>query len=146
MKPIIPRQKPSSPPGILRTFLSLLLRGKLADGTRVREFEQAFADYLGLPHAIALSSARSGLYLTLKHFGIGIGDEVILPSLTAPIVPAVVIAAGARPVFVDSDPDTYLMSAAAVEAALRARFTPAMQRDKPVRVWISQTYRFKLAG
>ena len=38
-----------------------------------------------------------------------------------------------------------MLDAAAIEAALRARFTPAMQRDKSVRVWVSQTYRFRLA-
>ncbi|MBN1915727.1 aminotransferase class I/II-fold pyridoxal phosphate-dependent enzyme [Candidatus Dojkabacteria bacterium] len=67
----------------------------------VKEFEGAVQDYLGLKNAIAVDSARSAFYLTLKALGIGFGDEVLLPSFTCVVIVNPVLWVGAKPVFVD---------------------------------------------
>ena len=56
--------------------------GWIAQGPRVREFEEAFAAAIGAPHAVAVSSCTAALHLALIAAGIGPGDEVIVPSLS----------------------------------------------------------------
>lgn len=71
------------------------------------KFEKAFANYIGVKTAIATSSARVGLYLILKNLGLNKGSHVILPCFTYPAVPAVIKAAGFKPIFVDIVSETY---------------------------------------
>lgn len=73
----------------------------LTMGDVTRGFEEAFADYVGVQHAVAVSSATAGLHLTNLALGIGPGDEVIVPSLTFVATANAVRYTGARPVFVD---------------------------------------------
>ena len=101
--------------------MALLLKGELIRGAQPEEFERLFKEYLGVKHAICVSSARMGLYLILKTWGIGAGDEVIVPSLTCPIVPGVVTAVGAVPIFADSDPETFNMSFSEIEKKIGPR-------------------------
>lgn len=123
---IIPRQIPHAPAGSLKIFFRLLLSGRLVEGDACRRFEDEFAGYLGMPHAVALSSGRVGLYLLLREMGVGPGDEVLVPSLTCPVVPSVICAAGAVPVFIDSDPGTFTMDPAALERAAGPRTKAAV--------------------
>src|SRR5204863_4142711 len=75
-------------------------------GPECRAFEQEFARYLGVKHAVLTSSATAALWLALEAFGVKSSDEVLVPSHTAfPTVEAICFA-GAVPVFVDVD-DTY---------------------------------------
>jgi dTDP-4-amino-4,6-dideoxygalactose transaminase len=62
--------------------VGVLRSGWLSTGPRVQRFEQAFADYAGSPHAIALNSCTAGLHLSLVVAGIGPGDEVVTTPLT----------------------------------------------------------------
>jgi perosamine synthetase len=71
-----------------------------------REFEQAFSKRFSTP-CIATSSGTGALHLALLSLGIGRGDEVIVPDLTFGATASVVLAVGARPVFVDIDPETF---------------------------------------
>jgi UDP-4-amino-4-deoxy-L-arabinose-oxoglutarate aminotransferase len=87
----------------------------LTTGPRAREFEQRFAAYQGAPHCIGLSSCTAGLYLTLKAWGIGPGDRVIVPAMTFVASANVVIHAGADVVFCDVDARTGLLDPAAAE-------------------------------
>ncbi len=75
--------------------------GWVAQGPRVAEFEAAFADAIGIPHAVAVSSCTTALHLALVTAGIGPGDEVIVPSLSFIATANVVRYVGARPVFAD---------------------------------------------
>lgn len=84
-------------------------------------FEKAFADHLGVRHAIALPSCTSAIHLSLAALGIGPGDEVIVPELTWIATSAPVAYVGATPVFADVDPDTWCLSAGAFEAAITPR-------------------------
>jgi perosamine synthetase len=86
-----------------------------------RRFEQAFAQHLGVPHAVALPSCTSAIHLALLALGVGPGDEVIVPELTWIATAAPVSYVGASPVFADVDAETWCLSAAGFEAAITPR-------------------------
>jgi dTDP-4-amino-4,6-dideoxygalactose transaminase len=88
-------------------------------GPMVDAFEREFADLVGLPHAVALSSGTAAMHLGLRILGAGSGDEVWAPSLTfiGSIGPAVQL--GAAPVFLDVDPESWTLDAGLVEEELR---------------------------
>ncbi len=90
-------------------------------GPRVAEFEQAFADYLGLPHVIGVSSCSTAMVLALHAFGIGPGDEVVTTPMTFVATPNAALQVGATPVFADVDPNTGLLDPDRVEAAITPR-------------------------
>ena len=73
-------------------------------GTFVRRFEQSFADYIGVRHAIAVPHCTSALHLALLALGIGKGDEVIVPECSRIASAATFV--GTQPVFADIDPTT----------------------------------------
>jgi perosamine synthetase len=81
-------------------------------------FERTFASYVGVAHAMALPSCTSGLHLALAAFGIGPGDEVIVPEVTWIATAAPISYVGASPVFVDVDPVTWCICPASLEAAI----------------------------
>jgi perosamine synthetase len=90
-------------------------------GEYIDRFEQAFAEYCGVRHAIAVSSGTGGLHLAVHGLGIGRGDEVIMPDLTFAATAHTVLQTGAEPVLVDVEADTFCMNAAAVERAISPR-------------------------
>jgi len=81
--------------------------GWLTQGPKVAEFERAFALRHGVKHAIAVTSATTGLHLALAALGIGPGDEVIVPAFTWIATANVVVYCGATPVFADADCTTF---------------------------------------
>ncbi len=83
-------------------YLAVLSSGWLTMGPCTREFEQAFAERFGAPHAVAVSSCTAALHLALLSSGIGEGDEVIVPAMTFVAGAAAVRYCGARPVLVES--------------------------------------------
>jgi dTDP-4-amino-4,6-dideoxygalactose transaminase len=90
-------------------------------GAEVKAFEDAFAKYIGVRHCVAVNSGTAALHLALLGLGIGPGDEVITVSHTFIATSEAISAVGARPVFVDIDPVTYMMDPAKVEAAITSR-------------------------
>lgn len=78
-------------------------------GPKVKEMEQAFADYVGVKHCIACASGTDALLLALKAWDVKAGDAVFVPSFTFFASAEVVALQGATPVFVDVDPDTFNM-------------------------------------
>ena len=80
-------------------------------------FEAAFAAYLGVKHAIAVSNGTVALHLALHALGIGPGDEVIVPDLTFAATAHTVLQTGATPVFADVSADTWCLDLRAVERA-----------------------------
>jgi dTDP-4-amino-4,6-dideoxygalactose transaminase len=95
-----------------------LRSGWLTTGPRVKAFEQAFADYLGVSHAIALNSGTAALHLALEAIGLSSEQEVIVPTFTFTASAEVVRYFGARPVLVDVDPLDLNLDVAAVERAI----------------------------
>ena len=90
-------------------------------GKDVDLFEQEFADYCGVAHAIGVDSGASALELALRAYDIGTGDEVVTVSHTFSATAFAISATGARPVFVDVDEHTYNMNPALIEAAITSR-------------------------
>src|SRR5438045_2184530 len=86
-----------------------LRSGWLGTGPKVRKFEAQFRDYVGAKHAVAVNSCTAALHLSLIVSGIGPGDEVITTPMTFCATANAILHAGARPVFVDVDPDTMNM-------------------------------------
>lgn len=81
--------------------------GWLTQGPKVAQFEEAFAKRHQVKHAVAVTSATTGLHLALLALGIGPGDEVIVPAFTWVATANVVLYCGATPVFVDIDPVSF---------------------------------------
>ena len=90
-------------------------------GEYPRRFEAAFAEYLGVKHAVSLPSATSGLHLALAALGIGPGDEVIVPDLTWIASAAPISYLGATPVFADVNEHTWCLCPESVKACLTDR-------------------------
>lgn len=87
-------------------------------GPNVDAFERELAEYVGVEHAAALSSGTAAIHLALALLGIGPGDTVFCSTLTFVASVNPVLYLGAKPVFIDSDPETWNMSAAALSRAL----------------------------
>jgi dTDP-4-amino-4,6-dideoxygalactose transaminase len=90
----------------------------LTTGDKVKRFEERLARYLGLPHAVGLTSATAGLHLSLIACGIGSGDEVITTPMSFIASSNSIIMSGATPVFVDVERETGNIRADLVEAAI----------------------------
>jgi len=90
-------------------------------GPEVAAFEEEFAAYCTTRYAVAVNSGTSALHLALLAAGIGPGDEVITVPFTFVATVAAIYYAGARPVYVDIDPQSYTMDPALVEAAISER-------------------------
>ena len=87
----------------------------LVHGDENRRFEAEFADYVGVPHALAVSNGTVSIELALRALGIGPGDEVIVPARSFFATTSAVVAVGARPAFADVEADTQNIDPASVE-------------------------------
>src|SRR6185437_16158878 len=101
--------------------LQVMESGQFVLGPEVAAFEERFAAYCGVRHCIALNSGTSALHLALLALGIGPGDEVITVSMTFVATTAAILYCGAKPVFVDVDPDTWTMDPNLLKAAITPR-------------------------
>ncbi|HVD14469.1 MAG TPA: DegT/DnrJ/EryC1/StrS family aminotransferase [Actinomycetota bacterium] len=106
--------------------LSAAIEGVLASskfvlGPQVAEFERAFAEFVGVRHAVGTSSGLDALRLALTALDIGQGDQVILPANTYIATALAVSAVGARPVLVDCDPRTYQLAVDQIGPAVTTR-------------------------
>jgi UDP-4-amino-4-deoxy-L-arabinose-oxoglutarate aminotransferase len=103
----------------------------LTTGERVAEFERRFAVALDAPYAVGLTSCTAALQLALTALDIGAGDEVITTPMTFVATSTAILQAGARPVFVDVEPETGNLDAARVAAAI----TPRTRAIVPVHLY-----------
>jgi len=105
---------PFSPPDIhdseLKAVDAVLKSGWITSGKKCNDFETEICRYTGARHAVVLSSATAGLFLSLKVSGIGEGDEVITTPYTFAATANVILHVGAKPVFADIDPETMCIS------------------------------------
>ncbi|MHC2691045.1 dTDP-4-amino-4,6-dideoxygalactose transaminase [Bradyrhizobium liaoningense] len=99
-------------------------------GPEVAAFEERFAEYCQTSNCRAVNTGTSALHLALLAAGIGAGDEVITVSMTFVATTAAILYSGAKPVFVDVDPDTWTMDPALIEAAI----TPRTKAIMPVHL------------
>jgi dTDP-4-amino-4,6-dideoxygalactose transaminase len=99
----------------------VLLRSDFILGVEVAEFEQAFAKFVGVEHAVGVSSGLDALRLALMALNISPNDEIILPTNSYVATALAVSAVGAKPVLVDCDPLTYNIDVACIEPAITPR-------------------------
>jgi perosamine synthetase len=104
---MIPVAKPIIEDEEVDEVIKVLRSGFIAQGPKVAEFEEKFADYIGVDHAIATSSGTTALHLSLLAGGIGPGDEVITTPFTFAATGNSILYVGAKPVFVDINKETY---------------------------------------
>lgn len=102
-------------------FAAVLATGDLTSGPAVADFEDALADFLGVPEVVATSSGTDALIIALRGVGIGHGDEVIMPANSFAATENAVLACGAVPVLVDIEPGGHNLDPALVPAAIGPR-------------------------
>ena len=111
--------------------LDVLRSGQYIGGPQIKRFEEAFALSVGTSHAVGCNSGTDALILALRGLGLGPGDEVITCSFSFFATAEAISAVGAKPVFVDVDPETYLIDLNQIEAAI----TPATKALMPVHLF-----------
>ncbi len=111
-------QYQSIKPEIDAAIQDVLNSGKFIIGPNEKAFEKEIADYLGVKHAIGLASGTDALIIALRAAGVGPGDEVIVPAYTFFATAGAVLNVGATPVFVDINPETYLINIDLLDDAL----------------------------
>ena len=117
----LPFSRPSLGDAEIEEAVAVLRSGWLTSGPRVQRFEREFGAYVGSPHAAALSSCTAALHVALLAHGIGPGDEVVTTPMTWPATANCIEHVGARPVFVDVDPETLQITSERVAAAITSR-------------------------
>jgi len=92
-----------------------------SNGKYIGLFEKAFAEYIGVRHAVACSNGTVALHVALLALGVGPGDEVIVPTLTYVATANAVKYTGATPVLADSEPDTWNLDPRIIETLITSR-------------------------
>ena len=118
---MIPISKPLIGKEEIEAVIGVLESGQLAQGPRVLEFEEHFAAFCGVRHAIATSSGTTALVAALLAHGIGPGDEVITTPFTFVASANSILATGAKPVFADIDEGSYNIDPDLVAAKITSR-------------------------
>jgi perosamine synthetase len=118
---MIPPARPDIGPEEVAAITEVLGSGMLVQGRKVAELEERWAAFCGTRHAVALSNGTVALMSIWAGLGLGPGDEVITVSHTFNATVSSILFTGAMPVFVDIEPDTYLMDAGRIEAAITPR-------------------------
>jgi dTDP-4-amino-4,6-dideoxygalactose transaminase len=114
---------------VARGFEGVLETTSFILGKEVKQFEEAFAAFVGVKHCVAVSNGTDALELALRAAGIGAGAEVILPTNTFIATALAVARAGATPVLVDCDPVSYMLDADQVVAKITPRTRALMPVD-----------------
>jgi dTDP-4-amino-4,6-dideoxygalactose transaminase len=125
---MIPFSPPRVDDKICDAVVAALKSGWITTGPRTKDFEKKITAYCGNRATICLNSATAGLEIMLRWFGIGEGDEVILPAYTYCATANVVIHCGATPVFVDVNSDDFNINLKKIEEAI----TPSTKVIMPV--------------
>ena len=118
-------------PEIERRIHGVLHHGRYIMGPEVGELEERLAEYVGVQHAIGMASGTDALLIALMALEVGPGDEVITSPFSFIATAEVIALLGAKPVFVDIDPDTYNIDAARIETAI----TPRTRAIMPVSLY-----------
>ena len=124
---------PFSPPSISREAIDEVVKvlesGWITTGPRTKAFEKQLTEYCGNKATLCLNSATAGLEIILRWYGVGEGDEVILPAYTYSATANVIMHCGAKPVFVDVEADTFNIALETIEKAITANTKVIMPVD-----------------
>ncbi len=118
-------------PEIEEAVQKVLRCGQFIGGEEIDKFEKAFASLIGTNHVISCNSGTDALILALRAFDIGLGDEVITSSFSFFATAEAISAVGARPVFVDINPDNFLLDVEQIENVI----TPNTKAIMPVHLF-----------
>ena len=114
-----------------KAVCEVLRSGSYILGPNTKAFEQEMADFYGCKYTVGLNSGTDALHIALRALDIGAGDEVITVAFTFVATTEAIGIVGAKPVFVDIDPDTFNMDASKLEAAI----TPRTKAIIPVHLY-----------
>jgi len=128
-KEFVPMSAPDISEEDVQAAAEVVRSGRLALGPKTEEFERLVAEYVGVKHAVAVSSGTAALHLIVKALGIGPEDEVLVPSFTFVASVNVILYEGAKPVFVDIEPDTYNLDPEDLENRITPRTKAIMVVD-----------------
>lgn len=128
---MIPIAKPYIDENEINAVVEVLKSGVLSLGPKLVEFEQNFAQFMGMKYAIAVSSGTAGLHLGIKSLGIHEKDEVITSPFSFISSANSILFENAKPVFVDIDEDTLNIDPKKIEAAI----TPQTKAILPVHIF-----------
>jgi perosamine synthetase len=117
----IPLSAPDIAEAEIEAVVAVLRTSRLSLGPVAEQFESAVAEYVSLPHAVAVSSGTAGLHLCIRALGIGEGEEVIVPSFTFIAAANAIRYERATPVFADIDPCTLNIDPQRIEEAITPR-------------------------
>lgn len=117
----IPHSRPTLGQEEVQAVAEVIRSGHIAEGEVVKRFEKAFAEKMGVQHAVAVSSGTAALHLTLLAMGVGPDDEVIIPSFVCTALLYAVEYVGAKPVLAEIDPLTYNLDPADVQRRITRR-------------------------
>ena len=118
---MIPIAKPMIGEEEKKAVLDILDSGMLAQGKKVKEFEEKFAEYIGTKHAIATSSGTTALHLVLLASGIKNGDEVITTPFTFISTTTSILFCNAKPTFADINPKTFNIEPEKIESMITSK-------------------------
>jgi perosamine synthetase len=118
---LLPYSRQSLDEEDIHAVVEVLRSDWLTTGPKVPEFEEAFANFVGSSHAVAVSSGTAALHAAVFAAGIGPGDEVIVPPMTFAATANAVVFQGGKPVFADVDADTLLIDPAKAESKINPR-------------------------
>ncbi|MGP8217136.1 MAG: DegT/DnrJ/EryC1/StrS family aminotransferase [Bacteroidia bacterium] len=114
---------------IVQAVSEVLRSGWITTGPKTKFFEKRIAEYCSAPAVLCLNSATAGLELALRWYGVGQGDEVILPAYTYAATANVVMHCGAIPVLADVNKDDFNISVAEIEKKITAKTKVIMPVD-----------------
>ena len=126
---MIPFSPPRIDDKIIAEVTAALKSGWITTGPRTKDFEKKLTAYCGNKSTLCLNSATAGLEIMLRWFGVGEGDEVILPAYTYSATANVVLHCGAKPVFVDVNADDFNINVSNIEKAITANTKVIMPVD-----------------
>ncbi len=126
---MIPFSPPHIDQAIIDEVTAALKSGWITTGPRTKQFEKDLSAYNGNPYTLCLNSATAGLEIMLRWFGVGPGDEVIVPAYTYSATANVVMHTGARPVFCDVKADDFNIDPKKIEALITEKTKVIMPVD-----------------
>ena len=126
---MIPFSPPRIDDKIIEEVTAALKSGWITTGPRTKLFEKKITEYCGNKSTLCLNSATAGLEIMLRWYGVGQGDEVILPAYTYSATANVIIHCGATPVFVDVNAHDFNINVSSIEKAITSKTKVIMPVD-----------------
>ena len=127
------RNIPFSPPRVdqitIDAVTEVLRSGWITTGPKTRELERQISAYCNVPHTLCLNSWTNAAEMALRWWGVGPGDEVIIPSYTYAATANIVIHVGAKPIMVDVEHDGFTIDLSAIPEQINERIKVIMPVD-----------------